>query len=203
MIHKKGDQQMKTVNYRLESELERLGPHAQEQWFKGYLKEVLESDRPYYAKADYIALSFMELENKIDYLTQEIQTLTALRKRLQEAKSKGLEIAASLMRGYGIEKLEGVAVSSLTITPPKEKVKEKLHIKNPDKVMELGYVTFSVDEGAVKRALNYPEQAIELLPYVEVERSKENIPAKVRINKKRTLPSSIEEPTELLPPRAA
>jgi uncharacterized small protein (DUF1192 family) len=194
---------MKTTNYRLESELERLGPLGQEQWFKGYLKEVLESDRPYYAKADYIALSFMELENKIDYLTQEIQTLTALKKRLQEAKGKGLEIAAALMREYGIEKLEGVAVSSLTITPPKEKVKEKLHIKNPDKVMELGYVTFSVDEKAVQQALSHPELSTELLPYVEVERSKENIPAKVRINKKRTLPSSIEEPTELLPPRAA
>ena len=60
---------MKTLNYRLQTEIEHLSPSSQKDWFKNYLKEILESDKPYYQKSDYIALSFMELDNKIDYLS--------------------------------------------------------------------------------------------------------------------------------------
>ena len=48
---------MKTTNYRLQTEIEHLSPTSQKEWLKNYLKEVLESDKPYYVKSDYIALS--------------------------------------------------------------------------------------------------------------------------------------------------
>jgi len=181
---------MKTTNYRLQTELERLGPLGQEEWFKNYFKEVLESDKPYYAKSDYIALSFMELDNKIKYLSEEIQTLTQLKKRLQEAKTRGLEIAALTLQEYGIDKMEGAAVSSLTITPGKTKTKEEIRIKDPNKVMELGFVKFSVDEKAVQEALNHTEMFAQLDPYIEVSSKEEIIPAKLKINKKRNTPHS-------------
>ncbi len=59
---------MKTTNYRLQTEIENLTPTSQRAWFESYIREVLESDKPYYAKADYIGLSFQELQNKIDYI---------------------------------------------------------------------------------------------------------------------------------------
>ena len=178
---------MKTTNYRLQTEIEHLSPSSQKEWFKNYLKEVLESDKPYYVKSDYIALSFMELDNKIDYLTNEIKTLTTLKKKLQQAKTLGLEIAAETLKEYGIDKMEGTTISSLTIAPPKTKTKESIRIKDPQKVMELGYVSFSVDEKAVKEALHHKEMFAELDSYIDVSYEEEQIPARLKINKKRNM----------------
>ncbi len=177
---------MKTTNYRLQTEIEHLSPTSQKEWFKGYMQEILESDKPYYVKSDYIALSFMELDNKIDYLSNEIKTLTELKKKLQQAKTLGLEIAAATLQEYGIDKMEGTAISSLTIAPVKTKEKEVIRIKDPQKVMELGYVNFSVDEKAVKEALRHTEMFEQLDPYIDVSFTEEEVPARLKINKKRS-----------------
>jgi len=188
---------MKTINYRLQSELEHLSHTNQKDWFKNYLKEVLESDKPYYVKSDYIALSFMELDNKIDYLSNEIKTLTELKKKLQEAKILGLEIAAITLEEYGIEKMEGTAISSLTITPQKIKQKETILIKDPSKIMELGYVNFSVDEKALKEAL-HTEMFEQFAPYVDVSIEQKEVPSRLKINKKRTPSNTSSDMVELL-----
>ena len=193
---------MKTTNYRLQTEIEHLSPTSQKEWFKNYLKDVLESDKPYYVKSDYIALSFMELDNKLLYLSNEIKTLTALKKKLTEAKTLGLEIAAQTLQEYGIEKMEGTAISSLTITPPKTKYKNDIRIKDPSKVMELGYVSFSVDTKAVEKALQFPEQFDELDQYIEVQSIEEDVPARLKINKKRGMSSSTDT-VEILDQKAA
>ena len=189
---------MKTTNYRLQTEIEHLSPTSQKEWFRNYLKELLESDKPYYVKSDYIALSFMELDNKIDYLTNEIKTLTELKKKLQQAKTLGLEIAAQTLQEYGIDKMEGTAISSLTIAPAKTKTKEEIRIKDPQKVMELGYVSFSVDEKAVKEALHHTEMFEQLDPYVDVSLRDEIVPARLKINKKQGASNIATDMTELL-----
>ena len=176
---------MKTTNYRLQTEIEHLTPLKQSDWFKNYFTQVLESDKPYYVKSDYIALSFLEVDNKLTYLSEEIKALTALKKRLTEAKTLGLEIAAEMLLSYGIDKMEGTAISSLTITPSKTKVKESLHIINPMKVMELGYMKYSVDEKAVKVAIKDMKSLEELDPYIELDITEETIPPRLKINKKR------------------
>jgi len=186
---------MKTTNYRLQTQIEHLTPTSQKEWFRNYLKEILESDKPYYQKSDYIALSFMELDNKIDYLTNEIKQLTELKKKLQQAKTLGLEVTAQVLQEYGIEKMEGTAISSLTITPPKTKTKEVIRIKDPQKVMELGYVKFSVDEKAVKESLPHIELFDQLDPYIDVSIETEEVPARLKINKKR---NTSTQPVELL-----
>jgi len=189
---------MQTTNYRLQTEIERLGSSGQEEWFRNYFKEILESDKPYYAKSDYIALSFMELDNKLDYLSNEIKMLTHLKKRLTEAKNRGLEIAAQTLQEYGIDKMEGTAVSSLTIAPEKTKVKEEVRIKDPNKVMELGYVKFSVDEKSVKEALKHKELFEQLDPYVDVSYEEETVPARLKINKKRGASNITADTVEIL-----
>ena len=189
---------MKTTSYRLQKEIEHLTPASQKEWFKNYLKEILESDKPYYQKSDYIALSFMELDNKLSYLAEEIKTLNAMKKKLQEAKVLGLEIAAQTLKEYGIDKMEGTAVSSLTLTPPKQKTIETIRIKDPSKVMELGYVSFSVDEKAVKEALHDKNQFAELDPYVDVSIKEETVPARLKINKRRSSNTAEYETAELL-----
>ena len=190
---------MKTTNYRLQTEIEHLNPTGQKEWFKNYLKDVLESDKPYYVKSDYIALSFMELDNKLLYLSNEIKALGELKKKLTEAKTLGLEIAAQTLKEYGIDKMEGTAISSLTISPQKTKTKETIRIKDPNKVMELGYVSFSVDDKAVKEALHHNKEFFEQLdPYIEVIREEETVPAKLKINKKRSTSNITTESVEIL-----
>ncbi|MEA3455067.1 MAG: hypothetical protein U9R26_01040 [Campylobacterota bacterium] len=189
---------MKTTNYRLQTEIEHLGPLGQQDWFKNYLKEVLESDKPYYVKSDYIALSFLELDNKIAYLADEMKMLANLKKRLTEAKTLGLEIAAQMLKEYGIEKMEGTAISSLTIAPSKIKTKETIHIKDPNKVMELGYVNFIVDEKSVKEALKDQEMFDQLDPYIEVSIDEDTVPARLKINKKRNSSNITTESVEIL-----
>ena len=64
--------------YRLQTEMENL-KLGNENWFKDYIKQVLESDKPYYEKADYIAYSINQLQNKIDYVSNEIKELQDLK----------------------------------------------------------------------------------------------------------------------------
>jgi len=188
---------MKVTNYRLQTEIEQLSIDKQKSWFTNYLKSLLESEKPYYQKADYIALCFFELDNKLTYLSAEIKALTEQKKKLDEAKRLGLEITAKTLASYGIDKIEGTVISSLTISPSKKKVNRKINIKNPNKVMELGFVAFSVDKKAIEKALNEEEDNAELLQYIEVTEINETIAPKLKVNKKRST-TKIESTVELL-----
>ena len=178
---------MKVTNYRLQTEIEQLSTSNQKNWFEDYLKSLLESDKPYYQKSDYIALCFFELDNKVNYLSSEIKALTAQKKKLEEAKRLGLEITAKTLKSYGIDKMEGTAISSLTITPSKKKINRKINIKNPNKVMELGFVEFSVDKKSIELALDSEEDNTELLQYLEISTTTETTEAKIKINKRRSV----------------
>ncbi len=187
---------MKTTNYRLQTEIEHLTPTSQKNWFKNYVREILESDKPYHAKTDYIGLSFQELQNKIDYLSSDIKELQQLKKTLSEAKSIGQETTASVLSEYGIDRIDGTTISSLTITPSKIKTTDKLVITNKDALMELGYVKVILDEDAVKDAMSTIEGMDEIDKFVEVSITTEEVPARIKINAKRG--SINNEATELL-----
>ena len=84
---------MKMTNYRLQTEMERIKPESQD-WYKDYVRQVLESNKPYHAKADYIGLSIQEIQNKIDYLSNDISEMTSLKKTLIASKATALEATA-------------------------------------------------------------------------------------------------------------
>ena len=188
---------MKTTNYRLQSEIEHLSPTSQKDWFKNYIKEILESNKPYHVKADYIGMSLQELQNKIDYLASDIKEFQNLKQRLTQAKTIALEATASVLVEYGIDRIDGTAISSLTITPAKSKTKDTLIIIDANALMELGYTKVMVDEEAVKDAMTTLEGMNEIDKYVEVHSSTEEIPARIKINAKRKRANNEEAP-ELL-----
>lgn len=186
---------MKLVNYRLQSEMENLKPGKTE-WFKDYVRKILESDKPYYVKADYIGLSIKELENKISYIAEDIKELQRLKKNLTTAKNTALEAAAEVLAEYGIDRLDGAAISSITITPPKTKLKDTLKILDEDSLIKLGYFKVVLDEDAVKEAMMTLESMNEIDEFVEVGVIEEKIPAKIKVNLKRG--SSNNQTVELL-----
>lgn len=186
---------MKTTNYRLLSEIQNIKADNPE-WFKNYVRQVLESDKPYYAKADYIGLSIQELQNKIDFLGEEIKSMSALKKSLTEAKALALEATASVLGEYGIDRLDGAMLSSITITPQKTKLTETFKIIDEQALIQLGYCSVVVDEKGVREAMMSLEGMNEVDPYVEVGVSSEIVPARLRVNTRHT--SNHTQASELL-----
>jgi len=187
---------MKMTNYRLQNEMENINPHNLD-WFKDYIRQVLESDKPYYAKADYLGLSIQEIQNKIDYLSSDIKEMTALKKTLTIAKATALEATAEVLAEYGIDRLDGTSISSITITPPKTKTKETFKIINEKELISLGYFTISVDEQSVRDAMSTIEGMNEVDKYVKVGVDTEEVPARIKVNAKRGN-SNNHQATELL-----
>jgi len=186
---------MKMTNYRLQTEIENINTDKTE-WFKNYVRQVLESNKPYHAKADYIGLSIKELDNKISYISDDIKELQTLKKNLTLAKTTALEATAEVLAEYGIDKLDGTAISSITITPLKTKIKDTINIINSEELIKLGYFRVVVDEASVKEAMCTLEGMNEIDKFVEVGVVKEEVPAKIKVNFRRN--SSNNQATELL-----
>jgi hypothetical protein len=176
---------MKMTNYRLQTEIENINTDKTE-WFKNYVRQVLESNKPYHAKADYIGLSIKELDNKLSYISDDIKELQTLKKNLTLAKTTALEATAEVLAEYGIDRLDGTAISSITITPSKTKTKDTLNIINSEELIKLGYFRVVVDEQSVKEAMSTLEGMNEIDKFVEVGVVTEDIPAKIKVNFRRS-----------------
>lgn len=186
---------MKMTNYRLQTEMERIQPENQE-WYKDYVRQVLESNKPYHAKADYLGLSIQEIQNKIDYLSEDIKEMTALKKSLTSAKSTALEATATVLAEYGIDRLDGTYISSITISPHKTKLKETFKVTDADALIKLGFYSVIVNEKAVKDAMLTVEGMDEIDAFVEVGVVSEEIPSRIKVNARRS--STNNQATELL-----
>jgi len=186
---------MKMTNYRLQTEIENIKEDKQE-WFKDYVRQVLESNKPYHAKADYIGLSIKELDNKISYIAEDIKELQTLKKNLTNAKAIALEATATVLAEYGIDRLDGTSISSITITPKKTKLKETFKVTDAEALIKLGFYTVIVDEQAVKDAMLTIEGMNEIDAFVEVGVVSEEVPAKIKVNARRS--STNNQAAELL-----
>ena len=181
---------MEIKKYRLQTEMENL-KEGNEEWFKDYVRGVLESNKPYFEKADYIAYSINQISNKLDYISNEIKELQELKKFLSNSKELAMQITASILTNeYGISKLEsGVAISSITITPEKSKTSQVITIKNEQAVLGLGYVTFIPDYSAIEVDLANKSKAElkDLMQFIEVNTITEITPQKIKINNKKAV----------------
>lgn len=186
---------MKMTNYRLQTEIENIKTDKQE-WFKDYVRQVLESNKPYHAKADYLGLSIKEIDNKIEYLSADIKEMTTLKKSLVSAKATALEATAEVLGEYGIDRLDGTAISSITITPKKTKLKETFKIIDEEALIQLGFCKVVIDEDAIKEAMSTLEGMNGVDRFVEVGVTNETIPAKIRVNARKS--SINNQATELL-----
>ena len=178
---------MKLVNTQLQSQMERLSKAKSTEYFIDYIRAILEdTSRPYYKRADYLGLSLLELQSKIDTLTQDIQELQKLKKRLSEAFEIAKEVIASIFVIHGIDRMDGNILSSLTLTPETSKIKLSLKILDEEAVMRLGYIKVEPDLPAIEKAMMDIDSMEELDEFVSIESTSVTIPAKLKINTKRT-----------------
>jgi hypothetical protein len=177
---------MKLVNYQLQTQIEYLSEDKSKQHFKDYIKTILEdTSKPYYQRADYIGLSLNELKSKIDILTNDISDLQALKKKLTSSLEIAKELTAQIFVDNGIDRMDGNIISSLTLSNATTKSKDVILIKDENAVMQLGYVSFSVDMDAVELALQTKEGKKELKKFVDITNIVTNVPKKVKVNTKR------------------
>ena len=192
---------MKLVNYKLQTQMENLNEDSTNQYFKDYLKSILEdTSTPYFQKADYIGLSLQDIASKIEYIGTDIRELQAYKKKLQTALTLAKELVADVLIQNGVDRVDGNFISSLTLQAESQSIKSDVVVLDENKIMGLGYVKFSPDIEAIKIALETPKGKKELEGLVSVITEKTTIKPKVKVNSKKAInntnstqkPSTIE-----------
>jgi len=183
---------MKTTRYKFEQLVQEVKEESTE-WLIDEFKSVLESDKDFTRKADYIGFSIASIDVKVASLDEEIKELQEYKKRLKAAKEIALTVGAEVFASYGIEKLEGAGISSITVTKPTTKTKQTLQILNEEKLIKLGYFRVVVDEEALIEALGVPEELESIAEYVRLDTTEIISTAKLRINKRRGVNNSAIE----------
>ena len=179
---------MKLVNYKLQTQMENLNEDSTNQYFKEYLKSILEdSNTPYFQKADYIGLSLQEIASKIEYIGTDIKELQAYKKKLQTALALAKELVADVFIQNGVDRVDGNLISSLTLQAESISTKSDVVILDENKVMGLGYVKFTPDIEAIKIAINTAKGKKELEGLVSVITETTTIKPKVKVNSKKAI----------------
>lgn len=118
---------MKTTRYKFEQAVQEVKEDTKE-WLRDEFKSILESEKDYTRKCDYIGFSIASIDDKVASLDEEIKELQHLKQKLKSAKEIALTIGAELFQDYGIDKLEGAGISSITLTKESTKSKTTLEI---------------------------------------------------------------------------
>ena len=106
---------MKTTRYRFEQAVQEVQTDTID-LLKDEFKSILESNKDFTRKADYIGFSIVSLDAKVASLDEEIKELQQLKKSLKSAKEITLITGAKVFEEYGIDKIEGAGISSITMS---------------------------------------------------------------------------------------
>ncbi|MDY0122918.1 siphovirus Gp157 family protein [Sulfurimonas sp.] len=180
---------MKTTRYKFEQLVQEVKEDTKS-WLRDEFKSILESEKDYTRKCDYIGFSIASIDDKVASLDEEIQELQELKKKLKSAKEIALTTGAELFAEYGIEKLEGAGISSITLTKESTKSKTTLEVLDEEALIKLGYFTLALDEEAVIEALSTQEELEILSQYARLHRVETTSTAKLRVNKRRVAVNS-------------
>ena len=189
----KKDNTMKTTRYRFEQAVQEVKTDTTE-WLRDEFKSILEADKDFTRKADYIGFSIASIDDKVASIDEEIKELQQLKKNLKSAKDITLKTGAEVFQSYGIDKLEGAGISSITLSKETTKVSKTLEVLNKQALIDLGYskVTVTLDEEAIKDALE--DGTDELLnKYIQITVQETTTPAKLKINKRRAVTTNNKE----------
>ena len=177
---------MKTLRYRFEQAVQEVNEETTE-WLIDEFKSILESDKDFTRKCDYIGFSLASIDSKVASLDEEIKELQELKKKLKLAKNIALTVGAEVFGEYGIDKLEGAGISSITVTKPTSKQKYNLEILDADALIAAGYCKTIVDEDAVLQAYHLENSNLEkVLPYSKLTLENIITVSKLKINKRRS-----------------
>jgi len=191
-------QNITTHTSQLEKDLVALhtGNAQSKEWFHQSVLNILQTPTvSSFVKADRIAEAFISLDAKIEYIKEQQKLLASLKKQLELAKLYGKEEVAKILLSLGVEKLEGLTISSITASKPSEKTVAKLEILNADELINRGFFKVTVDTEAVEQALLSADQRHEVEEFADMHIELVSKPASIRINKRKTFSQSDTQTT--------
>lgn len=144
---------MKMTKYHLERVVESANINNV-QYIKQEIKKVLESNREYTRKTDYLGFSICSLDDKINILDEHINEMKEYKDNLKHAKSLALEMGASVFNELGIQKIEGVRISSISLIKGFKSVKTSLIIKDHKALIDAGFYKKIVDTESLLNSYN-------------------------------------------------
>lgn len=147
--------------------------------------DILESNKPYQSKCDYIGYSLLSIDEKINLLDEEMQNLKDYKQNLKVAKEVALSVGAKVFQNYGITKIEGAGISSITVTNATETSKLELTIKNEEALIEQGFYKKVLDENKILQSYMNEDFKEFIEEYVDVKSVIYIKPSKLRVNKRR------------------
>ena len=158
------------------------------EWFFGSIVSILQNESlPYFKKADTISSAFLNIDSRLIYIKDQIRLLQQIKKQLETSRSNAKEQVAKALTSFGVEKLEGVQVSSISITPASDKSVSHIEILNEDELIKAGYFSVVVDMEAVEEALYSADQRHEVEAYVNTRIETVHKPSTIRINKRKAV----------------
>jgi len=175
---------MKTIRYRFEQAIQEA-KEDNSNWLIDEFKSILESNKDFTRKADYIGFSILGIDSKVASLDEEIKELQELKRNLKLAKEVTLTTGAKVFKEYGIDKIEGAGISSITINNPKPTSKVVLTIHNEYNLIDVGFYKKVIDKDAVLEAYNSGSYLDVINANCTVEIQKDKKHAKLKVNRRR------------------
>ena len=160
------------------------------EWFFGSIVTILQNEAmPYFTKAEKITNAFIMIDSKIQYIKEQTKLLQQVKKQLELSQRNAKEQVAKALTSFGVSKLEGISVSSITVNPASETSKTFVEALDKDALIRAGYYTVVVDMEAVEEALYSADQRHEVEAYVNTRIEVTQKPASIRINKRKVVKS--------------
>ena len=154
-------------------------------WLIDEFKVILESNKPYQSKCDYIGYSISSIDEKILLLDTQIKELQNYKNHLKAAKDIVLTTGAKVFESYGISKIEGAGISSITLTTASSTPKTIINPMNEEELIKAGFYKKVLDDKAIEKAYENGEYLTLIQKYCEVSTVIELKPSKLKINKRR------------------
>lgn len=164
------------------------GNSQTKQWFNQSVLNILEAkSMSTFARCDAISEAFASLDSKIDYIKEQQRLLSNLKKQLELAKEYGKEEVSKALLSLGVSKLEGLKVSSITVSKAKDISVAKLVIEDEEALIEEGYFNVILDKEAVERDLLSADSRHQVEKYANMKIEMQHKPATMRINKRKSI----------------
>lgn len=160
-------------------------------WLKDEFKAILESNKPYQAKCDYIGYSILSIDEKIELLDEEMEQLKEYKLKLKLAKAKAIEVGAEVFSEFGISKIEGAGISSITTTLSTVATKYHFISINEDAFIAQGFYKKVLDKEKILQAYTQNEYVDFINANAKIISVALTTPSKLRINKRRATSKSV------------
>ena len=175
---------MKTTRYNFERTVQDA-KESNIDWLEQEFRTILESDKDYTRKADYLGFSIVSIDDKCSAIDEEIKELQQLKKNLKIAKELVLTTGAEIFKEYGIEKIEGAGISSLSVVKPTIKNRVVISPIDEELLIESGFYKKVIDVDAITDAYEYSNYTALIEKACKVEKVTTTTKAKLRVNKRK------------------